>query len=243
MSELSSLSDYRLRISPRCKRVLIRINPLGEIEVVIPQGFDPHEVPAILQQRRRWLETHLEKLRARWAQAPHEHALRPSLIQLRALDSRWRVSYTPWSSRQMRLKEQADSLHLHYPQAREADADRLNSRRLQKWLNEQARRHLLPWLAQTAEELDLPYSSACIRAQKTRWGSCSAKRVINLNRNLLFLPAELVRYLFVHELSHTRHMNHSAAFWRQVEKAEPDYRRLDAALGRAAGYLPRWIHV
>ncbi len=238
-----SLPDYAVRVSPRCKRVLIKINPLGKIEVVIPRDFDPRQVPAILQQRRRWLETHQAKLKARWAEAPHEHALRPKQIQLRAVNRCWQVDYAPGSGRQVRLQANGERLQLHYPQADNAEADVLISQRLQKWLIVQARQHFLPWLTQTAEELGLPYAKVCIRAQKTRWGSCSARRVINLNRNLLFLPSPLVRYLFVHELSHIRHMNHSPQFWRQVAKHEPDYRRLDTELGQAGKYLPRWVHV
>ncbi len=238
-----SLPEYVVRISPRCKRVLIKISPLGRVEVVIPRGFDVSQVPAVLQQRQHWLDTHLAKLRARWAEAPHEHALRPATIRLRALDRCWQVDYTSASGRQLRLQMNDDHLQLRYPQIAEIEADALISRRLQKWLNEQARQYLLPWLAQTAAELGLAYTKACIRAQKTRWGSCSAGKVINLNRNLLFLPPSLVRYLFVHELSHIRHMNHSPQFWQQVSKYEPDYRRLDAALGQAGKHLPRWVHV
>ncbi len=243
MTVSQTLPGYVLRISSRCKRVLIKVSPLGEIEVVIPQGFDPHEVPAILQRRQSWLAAHLSKLETRWAQAPDEHALRPSLIRLRALGRRWQVEHSACLNKQVRLKQEDECLQVRYSRAREADADVLISQRLQKWLNEQARQHLLPWLAQTARELELPYSKACIRAQKTRWGSCSAKKVISLNRNLLFLPPSLVRYLFVHELSHIQHMNHSCAYWQQVEKYEPEYQRLDAELGQAAKYLPRWVHV
>ncbi len=238
-----SLPDYALRVSTRCKRVLIKINPLGKVEVVIPHGFDPRQVPVILQQRRHWLETHQAKLKARWAEAPHEHALRPRHIQLRALDRCWQVDYVSGLGRQMRLQAEGERLNLRYPHVFEEDADVLISQRLQKWLSAQARQHFLPWLAQTAEELGLSYAKVCIRAQKTRWGSCSARKVINLNRNLLFLPPSLVRYLFVHELSHIRHMNHSPRFWRLVAKHEPDYRRLDAELGQAGKYLPRWVHV
>ncbi len=235
--------DYALRISPRCKRVLIKINPLGRVEVVIPPNFDPSQVPAILEQRQRWLDTHLAKLKARWAEAPHEHALRPAQVHLRALDRCWQVDYVSGASQQLRLQPGGGYLQLRYPQIAEAEADELISKRLQKWLNEQARQYLLPWLAQTAAELGLGYTKACIRAQKTRWGSCSARKAINLNRNLLFLPPPLVRYLLVHELSHTRHMNHSAQFWQQVSKYEPGYRQLDAELGQAGKYLPRWVYV
>ncbi len=238
-----SLPDYRLRISRRCKRVLLRVSPLGMIEVVVPEGFDLRRVPDIVQQRQPWLEKQLGKLAAQWQAAPEEQALRPEKIRLRALAREWRVEYRPSAGRSVRLKDSGSCLHLSCPAERETEAEALIGRRLQRWLQEQARARLLPWLAQTAEELGLEYAQARIRAQKTRWGSCSARGVINLNRNLLFLPPELVRYLFVHELSHTRHMDHSPRFWRQVAACEPDYRRLDARLNRAGKYLPRWVHI
>jgi predicted metal-dependent hydrolase len=62
-----------------------------------------------------------------------------------------------------------------------------------------------------------------------------------LNCSLLFLRDEVVRYLFVHELAHTRHMNHSASFWRLVERIEPDYRRLDRALLASWRTVPGWV--
>jgi predicted metal-dependent hydrolase len=57
----------------------------------------------------------------------------------------------------------------------------------------------------------------------------------------VFLKWEIVRYLFVHELAHTKHMNHSASFWRLVEKIEPDYRRLDGELLAGWRTVPAWV--
>jgi predicted metal-dependent hydrolase len=64
---------------------------------------------------------------------------------------------------------------------------------------------------------------------------------VSLNCSLLFLTWEVVRYLFVHELAHTKHMNHSASFWRLVQKFEPDYRRLDRDLLAGWRTVPGWV--
>ena len=79
-------------------------------------------------------------------------------------------------------------------------------------------------LATVAVEGNFRYARAQIRRQRTRWGSCSASGTISLNVCLMFLSPAVVRYLFVHELCHTRHMNHSAHFWALVERAYPGYR-------------------
>lgn len=94
---------------------------------------------------------------------------------------------------------------------------------LHKWLQLQGRKHLIPWLDNLSIQTNLPYNRVSIRGQKTRWGSCSSDKNINLNYKLLFLESEFVNYIIIHELCHTIHLNHSKEFWQLVGNFYPNY--------------------
>jgi len=72
---------------------------------------------------------------------------------------------------------------------------------------------------------NLKYTRLSIRDQKTRWGSCSKSGGLNFNYRLVFLPANLIDYLIVHELCHLRQLNHSPAFWNLVAEQVPDFKK------------------
>lgn len=161
----------------------------------------------------------------------------PEVLDLTAVNERWGVGYRSSPSGRALCRESQPAQLLLVQGAGEA-AWRMALRR---WLTRRAKAALLPWLAATSEELGLAYANAGVRGQKTRWGSCSARGNISLNHALLFLPPPLVRYLFVHELCHTRQMNHSERFWALVARMEPSYREYEKELRLAARYVPPWL--
>ena len=75
-----------------------------------------------------------------------------------------------------------------------------------------------------ARQMGVSFGRITIKEQKTRWGSCSSRGNLNFNWKLMLAPEEVQDYVVVHELAHLKEMNHSPAFYGEVEKIMPDYR-------------------
>lgn len=92
-------------------------------------------------------------------------------------------------------------------------------------LRRQARELVTKRAEYYAPVVGVDYGRIAIRAQHTRWGSCSSKGNLNFNCLLALLPPEVLDYVVVHELCHRKEMNHSPRFWAEVERVLPDYRQ------------------
>lgn len=227
--------SYRIRHSARARHLQIRVSPWQGVEVVVPPRCSHARVEAFVAANRTWIDNTAARL-GMASPTPRE-ALLPEHIGLRAIDLDICVSYAGAGSRRPGVRESAGHLEVLCTDDSFADA----GDRLRQWLAVHARAELVPRLEALSAQHDLHYRRVHIRGQRTRWGSCSARGTISLNYKLLFLEAEIVRYLLVHELCHTRHLNHSARYWKLVEHCEPDYRGLDKALSGAWRDVPAWV--
>lgn len=90
---------------------------------------------------------------------------------------------------------------------------------------EDARIKLPRLAARYAKEMEVEYNQVFVKAQKTRWGSCSTKGNINLNCLLMKVPPYVRKYVIVHELAHRKEMNHSERFWKVVAEEIPEYQK------------------
>ncbi|MBD2103535.1 M48 family metallopeptidase [Leptolyngbya sp. FACHB-261] len=241
--QITAAPNYSIRESSRAKHARLRISARSGLEVIVPVGFDHRRIPELIQQKQTWIQSAFKRLEAQCqVLASEPPAQLPETIELRAIGETWTVEYQPSSNPVLKITEQKIA---------EQDARRLVvsgavtsvagcHRALRDWLTYKAQTHLLPWLRQLSQEQNLPFSTASVRGQKTRWGSCSDRKTISVNYKLLFLPVPLVRYVFVHELCHTIHLNHSAAFWRLVHQREPDCEAIKQELRQSWRYVPSW---
>ena len=95
---------------------------------------------------------------------------------------------------------------------------------LNDWYDKQAKAVISKRVRYYASQMGETYGKITIKNQKKRWGSCSSARNLNFNRRLIMAPQGVLDYVVVHELCHLRQMNHSNAFWQEVELVLPDYK-------------------
>ena len=98
-------------------------------------------------------------------------------------------------------------------------------KRLVQWLKENAARILTSLTQQIADRMQTSYKSVTISYAKTKWGSCSFDNAIRYSYRLLYAPKDVIEYVVLHELAHTKHKNHSPRFWAEVEKYMPDWKQ------------------
>ena len=206
-----------VRLSARAKRLIFKSSVKKGVEIVVPHGADSSWVVEMTENRIPWIRSAQQHVREGRGQ------LNPREINLKALGETWSVDYG-------RIDEVPKGLLVNGQHTLTVGVDPRDvfygARKLQGWFHQKARASLLPWLTSLAEDRGLSFNRTFVKNQVSLWGSCSKKRNINLNRNLLFLPKHLVEYVLHHELTHLEHLNHSKRFWSSFTRVLPDCREL-----------------
>ena len=231
------LPDYEVRVSRRARHARLSVSYAGRVTVVIPERFPRSNVPGIVDANRRWIERVKRRFadeRARIVDRPAPE--RPAQLWLRLVDDELLVVYEQHAG-PARAHERTGTL---FVESRLDDEDQ-QRQAIKRYLARRARIELEPRLLELATQVGVQVKGISIRAQQTRWGSCSPSGSISLNSALLFLPEVLVQYVLLHELCHRRELNHSERFWTLVTQLEPDSARLRKELKSAWHFVPAWL--
>jgi hypothetical protein len=197
------------------------------------------ELPEIIDSKRSWIENALiwaDEQRRQVSQQPPIAI--PAIIDLPAVSESWQLQRIQTEAKNSRVRESGFrklrvSGNIHDTGA-VADA-------LKRWLSRRAKLTLVPRLHFLAASYDFaPVRKTTVRNQQTCWASYSPSGMFSINQKLLFLPAEQLDYILIHELCHTVHLNHSRRFWRLVGRFQPRYSAIRRELSSNQEIVPRW---
>jgi predicted metal-dependent hydrolase len=198
--------DFRVRRSPRARRVRVSVDGSGEIEVVLPRRAPERAAAQAVRELAPWIERRRRSL----ARAAAEVA-RPA-------------GTVPYVGRDLRLVAQPGRERVHRRGDELLVPKREAAAAIERWYRRQARAEVAPRLDAATARAGTSYSGLTIRGQKTRWASCSTTGHMSFNWRLLLAPEAVLDYVVEHEVCHLEVMDHSPRFWALLESRVPDWR-------------------
>jgi predicted metal-dependent hydrolase len=201
-----------VKISNRARSYRLSIPNRGGPVLTVPHRARWSDAEAFLNRQAAWLLARLERAAPQISFAPG------AVVPVRGVSHL--IVATGKTRGRVEIGQHEGALALFVPGAPEHQP-----RRLVDWMKAEALRDIEARVAIHTATLGVKASAIRLRSQSTRWGSCSSQGRLNFNWRLILAPPHVLDYVAAHEVAHLAEMNHSPAFWRQVEKALPDMAR------------------
>lgn len=190
-----------------------------------PDGTLSPVVKKFIEQKSRWILKHFNKQE----QVSDQRADFLSRLDNEVLYmGKWYPLEVVTDKRRF-VQVKPDRIILHLRPA-DQNPDLANYRILYAALRALAKNYLNDKVKHWSAITDLAVKQVRVKDHRSKWGSCSTLRNVNLNWHLILLPPALIDYVIVHELMHLHEMNHSSRFWNWVGKYYPDYKKADKEL-------------
>ncbi len=231
--------DYEIRSSAKARSLRLKMTVRDGLTVIAPKGLNERKVVELVAGKRDWIAARLKQFDEVRHLLGETSTACPEAFDLPALAESWRIEYRETKARIIGAKTDRPGRLLVYGAV--GDSERSKAA-LRRWLARHAKETLGYWLESLSAETGLRFNRLTIKSQRTRWGSCSVNRVISLNCKLLFLSADLVRYVLIHELCHTLEHNHSSRFWAHLRQFEPKTDAFHGQMREAWKRIPAWVH-
>ena len=220
----SSQIPYTVRRSPRARRVRVNVQAHTElrsvgVEVVLPARAPDRAAAAAVSELRPWIERRLGEARL-------------LLEQITA-----RAGTVPYLDSTLELVPQAGRTRVHRQGQRLLVPAGNHRAALERFYRRAARAEIEPRLDRATALAGSAYSGLTIRAQRTRWASCSPAGRMSFNWRLLLAPESVLDYVVWHEVCHLEILDHSPRFWALLSRRWPRYREDRAWLRRNGATL------
>jgi len=197
---------YTVRRSSRARRVRVNVHAHAGVEVVLPARAADREAAAAISELRPWIERRLAEARETLAVISGRGATLPYL------DATLQLVAQPGRSR----------AHLRGGRLLVPDGDARPA--IERFYRRAARAEIGPRLDRACAAAGLRYTGLDIRAQRTRWASCSSRGRMSFNWRLLLAPERVLEYVVWHEVCHLEVLDHSPRFWSLLAGHWPSWR-------------------
>lgn len=215
-------------IRSKRRTLVLQVKPCGRVIVRAPQRMSRLVINQFIEEKQSWIEKVRHRLQEKYAEIAPKKFVEGELFWY--LGKRYSLSIIS------HLKEPlifADRFELSENHVMQAEIVFL------KWYRAQAADLFQERVRHFAEKFQFRYGTIRLSSAKQRWGSCSATNNLNFSWKLIMAPLNVIDYVVVHELVHTKHKNHSQQFWLAVAAVLPSYRSAKQWL-KQHGHLLEW---
>jgi len=197
---------YTVRRSSRARRVRVNVHAHTGVEVVLPARAPERAAAAAVSELRPWIERRLREAR-----------------EVRARIAA-RAGTVPYLGAPLELVPQPGRTRVHRAGGRLLVPAGDARPAIERFYRRSARAEIGPRLDRATALAGSAYSALDIRAQRTRWASCSPTGRMSFNWRLLLAPERVLEYVIWHEVCHLEILDHSPRFWSLLERRWPAYR-------------------
>ncbi len=208
--------DYTLKRNNRSRSIKISLSHDGQVVVSAPRFVPKNIIAAFVNRQIPWIERQQQKLSLKKMANPTFN-WDDKIISI--YGTLYSIIFAPDQSEKVTLLK--GNCMVHPVTGSENDVRKT----LLLWLKREAENYILNQVQRSAKIMNTDFGSVRFGQQKSRWGSCTGKNDLSFNWRLIHFPKEVIDYVIVHELAHTKHHNHSASFWELVGAYCPHWKQ------------------
>ncbi len=212
--QVEGIGNVTVCFNPRAKRISIRLRPLQGVRLVVPPGKSISDSLSFLEKNRNWILQHLPKI-------IHKEQKFTVFDENTVFKTRaFALKIEKGERSDISLVFKNGQLLVIYPQTIQVNNQGVQEAiryGIEEALRREAKAFLPGRLAWLAHKHGFRFSGVVIKNLKSRWGSCATSGNINLNLHLMRLPDHLIDYVLLHELCHTKELNHGPHFWHLLD--------------------------
>ena len=207
------IQEYNLIRSNR-KTYSVEISLDGQLNIKVPKNTSNREIDEILVRHQNWIYNNLKKAN----QKAERYGIKKlfTFEEIFVFGKKYGIVYLNGSRNKLIIKDGKVIVYLRDKSKKKET--------IEKELKKMAKEYFTQRLDFFSSTKGVRYNSLKLSSAKKRWGSCSSKKNINLNWKLIMLPEELIDSVILHELAHTRHMDHSIDFYSYLLELNPSFR-------------------